>query len=107
MAPIMRPLGTCSPIDAEPENEKSPLLRDFPRADGGTRTPDPFITSRTSDAWFGSPKSNQMAFGVCQCGQICRVGDTFRDTPVGAAQDVQALRCAGGRLAMTALRMRD
>src|SRR5687767_5930182 len=49
MEPIIRLardiFGTYSPITIKPENEKSPHLRAFLRADGGTRTPDPFITS--------------------------------------------------------------
>jgi hypothetical protein len=56
-------------MDAKPENEKSPLLRAFLRADARIRTGDPFITSEVlyQLSYVGAGAKSSRSFRASPC----------------------------------------
>jgi hypothetical protein len=58
----------------------APLTCVSPDAGGGTRTPDTRIMIGALALGFGGVEAGFVGFGSVRSDQICRVGDTFRDT---------------------------
>src|SRR3954470_20325342 len=77
------PLGTVATRLPNPDrtNEtRSTAMQGFFDAGGGTRTPDTRIMIGALALVFGGAAAAFVGLGGVRTGQICRVGDTVRDT---------------------------